>query len=101
MTSVATRTVRAASPIAEEVQMLLVHYPHLSDDALDRLIAIYPRLPVLDAGLITADERLAPKLDAFHDAHGHRIRMPLSHVMVILAVPLFYLAVVAWFLLRG
>ena len=81
--------------------MLLLRYPDLAERELERLIAIYPRLPMLEAGLITADERLAPKLDAFHSAHSHRIRMPLSHLAVIFAVPLFYLAVAAWLLLRG
>ena len=101
MNSIAMRRARAASPIADEVHELIIRYPDLADHELERLIDIYPRLPMLEAGLMTADERLAPKLDAFHEAHGHRIRMPLSHLAIFLSVPLFYLLVAAWFLLRG
>ena len=101
MNSIAMRPVRAASPIVEEVHDLVSRFPHLSEEELNRLIDLYPRLPILEAGLLTADEHLAPKLDAFCEQHGHRIRMPLSHLSVIFAVPAFYLLVVAWLLLRG
>jgi hypothetical protein len=37
---------------------------------LGALIAIYPRLSMLDVAMMTADDDLSPKLEAFHEAHG-------------------------------
>lgn len=99
MTTIAVRPTRAPSPVALEIEALIARYPALSEHELDRLISIFPRLPILDVGLMTADQQLAPKLDAFHAAHGHRLRTPLSHIAIIFAVPVIYLLIAAWILL--
>ena len=78
---------RPASPLAIEVRRLLSVYPHLSPTELRQLIDVFPKLPILDFGLMTADDQLAPKLEAFQAAHGRALRTPISSILAVLSVP--------------
>ena len=49
-------------------------------------------MPLLDFGLLAADQRLGAKLDAFYADHGDKLRPPLSELTWALAVPALIVA---------
>ncbi len=65
---------RPLSELTIEVRRLLGNYPNLSEDELAVLIELYPRVPLIDIALLSADEQVGDKLDSFH--HEHVARMP-------------------------
>src|SRR3546814_20491361 len=69
---------REPSEMAVRAEALLSRYPDLSEPELASLIHTFPYLPILDVGLMTADDRLSEKLEAFHRNHGHKLRAPAS-----------------------
>jgi hypothetical protein len=87
------------STVAQRTEQLLDRYPNLSEQELAELINLFARLPILDFGLMTADERLSDKLDAFHRAHGGKIRSSLASLAALVAVPLVVVATVLWWTL--
>jgi hypothetical protein len=78
---------REPSEATLEVEALLRRYPNLADYELATLINELPRLPILDYGLMTADDELSEKLTEFHGHHGRKLRTPLSSLVAFLAVP--------------
>lgn len=78
---------RPPSATTVQIEALLLRYPDLSEDELAILIDLFPYIKILDLGLMTADERLAGKLEAFRKDHGHKMRTPISSLVVFLAVP--------------
>ena len=87
---------RPRSGKAAEVEALLLRYPHLREDELDRLIQVYPQLAMLDVALLTTDEALAPKLDAFVRENSRSLRPPLSHMLWLAALPAAAIAAALW-----
>ena len=87
---------RPRSAMAEEVEALVMRYPHLRKEELDRLVAVYPQLAILDMALMTADEALAPKLDDFVRENRRRLRPPLSHLLWLAALPAAAIAAAVW-----
>ena len=69
---------RALSADAADAQGLLYRYPDISDRELAVLVRHFQNLPLLDFGLLAADERLGTKLDAFYADHGDKLRPSLS-----------------------
>ena len=86
---------RGLSQGAAEAQTLLKRYPDLTEQELASLIRQFKNLPLLDFGLMSADERLGDRLDEFYRDHGDKLRAPLSG----LAWAVSLLAVVAIVLL--
>lgn len=78
---------RPPSDTTLRAEALLMRYPNLSEEELATLINLFPYISILDLGLMTADDRLAPQLDAFHKDHGKKLRTPLSSLIAFLAVP--------------
>ena len=87
---------RPRSAMAAEVEALVLRYPHLRKDELDRLVEIYPQLAMLDMALMTADEALAPKLDDFVRENRRRLRPPLSHMLWLAALPAAAIGAALW-----
>lgn len=92
---------RELSHYAAQTETLLNRYPDISESELETLIRSFAKFPLLDFGVIAADERLGTKLDAFYRDHGDKLRPPMTDVMWALTVPaviaialLFYWAVV-------
>ena len=98
--SVGNSRSREPSPLAEEARELLLRYPALSGQELQRLIDIFPQLPILDVGLMTSDDRLAPKLDAFQREHGRAIKTALISLLIPLSYPIIMTLVVLWAIYR-
>lgn len=78
---------RELSEGAVKAEALLNRYPDLSEQELAHLIRTFAHLPLLDFGLMAADERLGEKLDEFYRDHGDKLRPPLSGVAWAMAVP--------------
>jgi hypothetical protein len=92
-----TRSRRSSETI--EIEALLMRYPNLSEQELATLINQFPHIKILDLGLMTADERLAGRLDAFHRDHGRKLKMPISSLVAFLAVPTIALIGLLWWAL--
>jgi hypothetical protein len=90
---------RPRSSLTEEAERLVQKYPNITDEEIDRLVAIFPKLPVLDVGLMTSDDSLASRLEAFHREHGRRIRMPLPHQLLFLSVAAVLVLIILWAML--
>jgi hypothetical protein len=99
----ATRIYERSRPPSEmtvEAEVLLMRYPDLSEEELATLINLFPYIRILDLGMMTTDERLAGKLDAFHRDHGRKLRTPFSALIAFLAVPaIMVVAGVLWWAL--
>jgi len=56
------------------VEALLGRYPRLDGPELEELLRDFRSLPMLDLALMSADDRLAGKLAAFHRDHRARLQ---------------------------
>lgn len=90
---------REPSAIAARAEILLNRYPNLSEAELAELINLMHRLPVLDLGLMTADDRLSDRLDAFHRDHGDKLGPSLVSMTAFLVVPTALFLGTVWWLL--
>lgn len=90
-----------SSASSGNVAELLLRYPDLEPGELDRLIAGFRALPMLDQALMTADDRIRPRLDAFQRDHAPALRPPLWQYLVFLSVPGALLLALAWGLWRA
>lgn len=78
----------------EEANALVARYPNLKPEEIDRLIEIYPNLPMLQVALMASDEQLAPKLEAFRRKFRRRIRTPFRQYGAFF-IPVAILAIIA------
>jgi hypothetical protein len=88
--------VRPKSVLVAEVTGLLRRYPELGRAETRRLIEGFRKLPILEAALLTTDDQLRPRLDAFRRDHKWAIRPPLWHYLLGLVVPVTLAAVFGW-----
>jgi hypothetical protein len=65
---------------------LVSRYPDLSRQQIEELAAIFPRLGATDVALMLADERLAPRLDAFCATNRDLMAPSLADYAVIAAI---------------
>ena len=79
---------RALSEGAIDAQVLLYRYPDVSESELDSLLATFKNLPLLDFGLLAADERLGAKLNEFYADHGDKLRPALFGELTWLIAPI-------------
>ena len=87
---------RPISPMASEARALLRRYPNLDLTELDRLLEIFPRLPILETALMTAEEDLRAKMHAFQREHRRQVRGPAWQGLVLLAIPAVMAAAFLW-----
>ncbi|RYE04490.1 MAG: hypothetical protein EOP61_00310 [Sphingomonadales bacterium] len=85
MTSLSQNRHRAFGPLAEQFNDLLRRYPNVDHDEVEQMIAIYPKLTILEVGLLSSDERLGKSLHEFSRAHRERLR-PSWHDHFLLAM---------------
>lgn len=81
---------------AEEATGILERYPNVSTDEVSRLVSIFPHLPMLHVALMTSDDELRPRLEAFQKDHGRRIRTPFKQLRGFLAPIALLLIVLLW-----
>ncbi len=85
-TQVYTRS-RQPSQTTLRAQALLGRYPNVSEREIAELINLLPYVPMLDYGLMTADDRLSGKLAGFHQDHGHKLKVSRASLMLFMAFP--------------
>jgi hypothetical protein len=86
----ASQTYGRSRPPSERmarVEALLGRYPNLSEIELATLINLFPTLRILEVGLMTANDRVSGKFQAFHRDHGRKLKTPLSSLIAFIAVP--------------
>lgn len=85
MTYVSSNQESAAVPLEpHEVADLLSRYPSVSGEEKRQILTFLRRGRHLDVGLLTSNERLAPKLEAFFE--DHKAHFKLKWVEVAAAV---------------
>ena len=99
--SQATSRSRPPSELTLQVEALLSRYPDLGDDELETLVDIFPYLRIVDLGMMTADDELSERLEAFHREHGHRLRAPTSSLLAFLAFPALVAVGLLWWLMSS
>jgi len=98
----ASRYYARARPRSEttlRTESLLARYPDLSAQEVAELIELFPSLPILDRGLMTADETLSRNLAAFERDHGSKLRGAGAPLLWFFAFPVILVIGVAWWLL--
>ena len=91
---------RQPSAIALRAEALINRYPNLSEVELAELINLMPRLPMLEFGLMTADDQLAGKMEAFHRDHRDKLGPSLASAVTFLAVPSIVALGLVWWALN-
>ena len=81
---------------ASEATALHQRYHDLSPREIDRLLIIYHNLPMLHVALMTSDDELGPRLEAFQRDHGKRLRTPLRQLAPLLIPVAIMLLVLLW-----
>jgi hypothetical protein len=100
MTSTFADMPTAAWKLADEATVLVRRYPDISRSEADRLVAIYPRLPILQVAMMSSDDELAPRLEAFRRDHACRLRIPLRHIAALLSPMILLAIILVWMLLK-
>jgi hypothetical protein len=74
----------AAGPAERErIAKLLSHYPEVNDGDTAQIISFLKKGPHLDVGMLTGDESLKPKLQAFMSEHKQHFRLKISEVIAV------------------
>jgi hypothetical protein len=89
--------VRELRSTRERVAALLGRYPHVSDKDRKEILAFMKEGRHLDIGLLTANDNLRPRLDAFMEDHKRHFRIGVAEVARLLAV-FAAVALVCWLL---
>ena len=79
-----------------EVEDLLRRYPALEPAEGERLLDAFKSLTLLQRALMTSDETLRSRLDAFERDHKRQLRPPSWHHFVILGMPVSMLLAALW-----
>jgi hypothetical protein len=87
---------RPPSEMTVRAEALLSRYPRLGDHELAILIDLFPRLRILDVGLMTADDRLSRQVQAFHRDHGRKLASPISTLLGFLSLPAMLMLGLVW-----
>ena len=80
------RKVRALRATRERVASLLARYPRATDDDVAEIVEFLRTGRHLDIGLLTADDELRPKLDAFMEEHKQHLRLKIGEVAAVVAL---------------
>jgi len=70
---------RVFGPLAEQFNDLLRRYPHVDHDEIEQMIAIYPKLTILEIGLLSADDGLGEAFQEFNRAYPERLKQSWRH----------------------
>ena len=92
---------RPLSQTALKIEALPDRYPDLSEQHIEPLIRSYPSLPMVDYAVMTAVERLAARLEAFHRDHGDKLKPPVGEMIAYVAVPALVALGALWWVLSS
>lgn len=82
MTSLTQDRHRPYGPFAERFMGLLDRYPRLKQSEVEEMIAIYPKLTILEHGLLSSDHAIADQFEAFMARHSRQLRRSWQHNLV-------------------
>jgi hypothetical protein len=91
--------VRARRIDRERAAQLLRRYPEVSSSETDEIVTFLKTGRQLEIGLLTCDDRIRPRLDAFYADHKARFRVRWPEAAALVAVILGVLAVL-WLIWR-
>ena len=91
---------RPPSELTLKVKGLLSRYPNLSEDELATLIELYPSVPLVDIALLTFDDDLSDRFDAFHREHVAKMPPTLASVAAFLWFPALLIIGLLWWALN-
>lgn len=77
--------VRAIRLTRQQAGDLLSRYPHVSDAETKLILTFLRTGRHLDVGMLTADEKLKPKLDSFMFDHGKHLRVGFGEGAAVIA----------------
>ena len=87
--------VRAIRLNRQEAADLLSRYPHVSEAETELILTFLRTGRRLDVGMLTADERLRPRLGHFMNDHGKRLRIGFGEGAVVVSAIVGFL-VLCW-----
>ena len=79
--SITHEEVRAIRADRQHVTALLDRYPHISEGEIQEIITFLRTGRHLDVGMVTGDEALRPKLDAFMADHKKHFRLKWTEIV--------------------
>jgi hypothetical protein len=90
--------VRALRSERERAADLLARYPKVSDEETREILRFLRHGRHLDVGLLSSDERLRPKLDAFMEKHKKHFRVKWTETATLIGaiVAVLTTAWLAW-----
>lgn len=84
---------RALRSERNRISDLLSRYPRLSSAESGEVITFLRTARHLDVGLLTSDEKLRPKLDAFMEEHRAHFRVTWTEAVRVIATMIAILAI--------
>lgn len=90
---------RPFGPKAEHFRELLRRYPDVADQQVDDMVSAYGELSILEVALLSADEAVTRRFEAFVRDNAGRLRKPWQQ-QVILAIavigPILLIFMLTW-----
>lgn len=83
MTTTTREEVRAVRADRQHAIALIERYPRISDSETQEIITFLKTGRHLDVGMVTGDEALKPKLDAFMEEHKRHFRLKWTEVVAV------------------
>lgn len=93
MPTAAAAEARALRSSRQNTAELLERYPEISKKEVKQILHFLRNGRHLDVGLLTADERLSHKLDAFMSVHGKELRVGFTETAAVIGGIVAFLTV--------
>jgi len=85
MTTITREEVRALRADRQHATALIERYPHITEDETQDVITFLKTGRHLDVGMVTGDEALKPKLEAFMADHKSHFRLKWTEIVAVTA----------------
>lgn len=85
MTAITREEVRALRADRQRITTLIERYPRISADEAEEVITFLKTGRHLDVGMVTGDEALKPKLEAFMADHKSHFRLKWTEIVAVTA----------------
>jgi hypothetical protein len=89
--------IKAIRTTRDRAASLLTRYPRLSKDETREILRFLKTARHLDVGLLSADDRIRPRLDAFMDEHKKHLSLTVAEATWVIGLIVAFFAV-CWML---
>ena len=99
MTDLTTDRHRPFGPKAGHFRELLERYPDVAEHQVDEMVSVYGELTILEVALLSADEAVTKRFEAFVRHNSARLRTPWQqHAILAIAVigPFLLVIMLVW-----